>query len=145
MTNQLDAYTKDNDLKGWQPIIATLHVALIKLDPDYRLVQVKEKFGTLRIYFDTETDSYKDMEGLVDKAETDSGKVCEWCGKEADQMREHGGWWKTLCVECHKKREAGFRPWYEICECGEPSWRHDLKYSQSECKEFRGTGKISDD
>ncbi len=38
--------------KGWYPLIGALDKELSALCPDYELHQVKEKFGTLRYYFD---------------------------------------------------------------------------------------------
>jgi hypothetical protein len=38
--------------EGWMPIILDLNEKLTKLDPEYRIMQIKEKFGTLRYYFD---------------------------------------------------------------------------------------------
>ena len=54
--------------------------------------QVKEKFGTLRFYYDG-GDDY--VSGLVSMAETMSGCTCEVCG--APGQRVGGGWVRTLC------------------------------------------------
>ncbi len=35
---------------GWYPILARLNKRLEEFDPDYQVLQIKEKFGTLRIY-----------------------------------------------------------------------------------------------
>lgn len=36
--------------QGWRSILERLHDRLLAIDPDYRLHQVKEKMGILRIY-----------------------------------------------------------------------------------------------
>lgn len=54
--------------------------------------QIKEKFGTLRIYF-SGGDDY--VEGLVSMAEAISGKTCEVCGNKGKSSS--GGWITTLC------------------------------------------------
>lgn len=54
--------------------------------------QVKEKFGTLRFYYQG-GDDY--ISGLVTMAETMSGHTCEVCG--APGQRTGGGWIRTLC------------------------------------------------
>lgn len=36
--------------KGWHSIIDQLHEDILKLDPNYVIQQIKEKFGTLRYY-----------------------------------------------------------------------------------------------
>jgi len=69
------------------------------LENDYYIaVQVKEKFGGLRFYLSATTD---EMDALVDKAEEDSFKICEVCGKPGEPRG--GGWISTLCDE-HKKK-----------------------------------------
>lgn len=50
MTGQLDDVS-DEVGAGWHPLIAQLHIDLLALDSDYRVSQVKEKFGELRVYF----------------------------------------------------------------------------------------------
>ena len=42
--------------EGWYDILDKLDIKLSYLDPDYSIAQVKEKFGTLRFYFDTKED-----------------------------------------------------------------------------------------
>lgn len=41
--------------EAWFPIIEKLNRDLLNLDPDYRVFQVKEKFGDLRYYYETGT------------------------------------------------------------------------------------------
>lgn len=41
--------------EAWVPIIERLNRDLLNMDPDYRVIQVKEKFGELRYYFDSRT------------------------------------------------------------------------------------------
>ena len=58
--------------------------------------QVKEKFGTLRFYYDGGNDM---TEGMVWFAEAMSAVTCELCGQPGT-LRE-GGWWRTLCDPCN--------------------------------------------
>lgn len=65
------------------------------LNSRLEIVQVKEKFGGLRIYTSVGTEEqYK----VIQEAERKSEETCENCGKEGTQTR--GGWVKTLCPEC---------------------------------------------
>ncbi len=41
---------------GWFPLIARLHTDLLELDPNYVVLQIKEKFAGLRYYAGTSTD-----------------------------------------------------------------------------------------
>lgn len=80
---------------GWFDLIYKLSEDLLKVCPGCQASQVKEKFGGLRFYVD-----YCNEEGhkLIDKAEKDSYKICEICGKPG-KPREDLGWVKTLCLE----------------------------------------------
>lgn len=66
-----------------------------------RASQVKEKFGTMRFYMTFGTD---EMMKITDEAEAKSATVCEECGV-AGELRQ-GGWWRTLCDDCHKERKS---------------------------------------
>lgn len=63
--------------------------------------QCKEKFGTLRFYYEG-GDEY--IKGLVSMAESLSEVTCEVCGNPG--KRRAGGWIKTLCDHHHEEREA---------------------------------------
>jgi hypothetical protein len=108
---------------GWDWILHNIHRKLKALDPDYAIAQVKEKFGTLRFYFDS---NHPDkvikeiMEDIVYRAETQSEYTCETCGncrlgvpshKELDlsvRLHSNGGHVKTLCTPCALKQ--GYTP-----------------------------------
>ena len=61
--------------------------------------QIKEKFGTLRIYCDN-VHAY--AEGVFDMAESLSGKTCERCGARGKQTGSR--WIITLCNSCEEKK-----------------------------------------
>lgn len=87
--------------EGWHPLIKYLNLCLFNIDNDYNIVQVKEKFGGLRFYFETSKD-YKreEMVTLVNFVEGLSYRICETCGKEGTQTGKY--WVKTTCKE-HEK------------------------------------------
>jgi len=62
-------------------------------------VQVKEKFGTLRFYYNGGDDF---INGLERMAESMSAVTCEECGNPGTITK--GGWIRTLC-ETHKKEK----------------------------------------
>lgn len=91
---------------GWVQLVDELHEDLIKICPDYKIVQVKEKFAGLRYYvelprdIDHETaDSFRER---VSTAERRSYTICDVCGSPGE-VRE-GGWISTLCDEHNKGR-----------------------------------------
>jgi hypothetical protein len=61
------------------------------------VTQVKEKFGTLRMYHYCDNDpGYAD--GYMSAIESLSGKICEDCGKPGTTGGR--GWIRTMCEEC---------------------------------------------
>jgi hypothetical protein len=67
------------------------------------LVQVKEKYGTLRLYWDGEpgiTRRKADaIQHALDKLESKSGALCEQCGAPGRLIVSKGGWYRTACPE----------------------------------------------
>jgi len=55
-------------------------------------VQIKEKFGTLRFYYDGGDEA---VDGMVRMAESMSAVTCETCGSPG--VQRGGGWIRTLC------------------------------------------------
>jgi hypothetical protein len=68
--------------ESWTSIIEEIHNKLVGLDPKYRTIQIKQKFGGLRFYFSTENyDHAQEMQDFVDQKESQSYKICIDCGK----------------------------------------------------------------
>jgi len=124
---------------GWYPLIRDLCQEITNRYADYGIsiedidlivLQVKEKFATLRFYYsfkgvscelqaidflagsslrfephkDEDNDSTKklrhDISKIVRSYEKKSGSVCEVCGKEGT-IRRDMPWKRTLCDECY--------------------------------------------
>ena len=83
---------------GWFPILEKLFEDIQKLNPpeEFEIIQVKEKFGGLRVYANYSSD---EIEKLIDEACEKASKTCEVCGKEA-VLCTNKGWLKTVCPEC---------------------------------------------
>lgn len=64
------------------------------------VAQIKEKFGTLRLYFDN-VDQY--TQGVIDLAEAMSAEICEVCGERGKCVG--GRWVQTLCQECNQLKQ----------------------------------------
>jgi hypothetical protein len=91
---------------GWNKIIYACHAELMAIDPLYKPLQIKEKFGGLRYYFSTKlTDKIliKKMHEVASKYENLSFSICEKCGKKpAQKFQKRNGWIKTYCDK-HKE------------------------------------------
>lgn len=85
--------------KGWYPLIIELLDKLQAIeDRDQKgleVLEVKEKFGTLRVYTSYATDEIFD---LINKYEKKSETTCEVCGKDGTLYSDHGRL-KTRCEE----------------------------------------------
>jgi hypothetical protein len=88
--------------KGWWPMLEQLcgtiqsHIDWKQKQgqecPQVVVEQIKEKFGTLRFYYQG-GDDY--IHGAVALAENLTGHLCEECGSTG--TRRSGGWIRTLC------------------------------------------------
>ena len=62
---------------------------------DYRIVQIKEKYGQLRWYADWTNDA---VEAVIDKYTALSEQTCIRCGKPATKVST--GWISPFCDDC---------------------------------------------
>jgi len=72
--------------------------------PQVVAVQIKEKFGGLRFYYDGGDDH---ISGMVRMAESWADRTCEECGGPGYARR--GGWIKTLCDHHEEIRQEHYR------------------------------------
>lgn len=72
-----------------------------EIPPFFYVVQVKEKYGSLRFYV---TSAPEKVHTMIREAELKSYYICEQCGKEGKQFyRDKLGWIQTLCDTCLDK------------------------------------------
>lgn len=99
-------------LDGWNSIIfhalKKFECLERKENVQIHVSDIKEKYGTLRIYASVDaTDSdnadkvFENVEQIIDKAEQESEFTCMYCG-QLGTLRE-GNWLLTLCDECYEK------------------------------------------
>jgi hypothetical protein len=87
---------------GWHRLISTACWLIDRhASSDFRWCQIKEKFGTLRMYSEGEKSEY--VSGVVAMAESMSAYTCEECGDRGS--RRAGGWVRTLCERCHENEQ----------------------------------------
>lgn len=68
---------------------------------ELKVVQVKEKFGTLRFYTQGSTD---EMWRRIQESEKMSSETCEICGKPGKILND--GWVSVRCNKCRKKKDG---------------------------------------
>jgi hypothetical protein len=109
----------ENGHAGWQPLLRELDTALKERWPNYQILQVKEKFGTLRFYAKpgVELPDFPDSDegvathnewynnnvypfyDLIHQYEDKSASICELCGQPGN-VGDNGYWWATRCDSC---------------------------------------------
>lgn len=94
--------------RGWHSILMRAHAELVTVLPNYQVEQVKEKYGTLRLYLGVYFDPVTGELGIareigarvgaiVQAAEEESSRTCEVCGEPGSMTGE--AWLKTLCPD----------------------------------------------
>ena len=83
---------------GWWAILDQFVPQILAVAPDAE-IEVKEKFGRLRVWAGSETVDQTAFYEIMDAAETASAKTCECCG-EPGQLRTKRRWMQTLCDRC---------------------------------------------
>lgn len=90
---------------GWRDLLEralarfTLTLRAEPPEADIGIVQIKEKYGTLRLYYDCSSVSERALaaiEEVVDLAEARSACTCEHCGNEGE-LHVRGDWYATCC------------------------------------------------
>jgi hypothetical protein len=93
---------------GWLGLLRGLHIELITIDPGYETVQVKEKFGCLRVYANVSDPGCQEaVWAALGRYEALSAAVCENCGQPGECRSDPpGAWIKTLCGACRLERNG---------------------------------------
>ena len=79
-------------------------IRINKID-EFRIVQIKEKFGELRFYTNWTTD---EIEAIINKYTKLSRKTCINCGKPATVITT--GWISPFCNDCVKDINDNYEP-----------------------------------
>ena len=88
---------------GWYGILKKMSEKLSAIG-GVSVSQVKEKYGTLRVYADHDgTPIETDFWAVIDEAEKASEYVCEQCASPGTLTGTN--WYKTLCDVCAGEKE----------------------------------------
>lgn len=89
--------------EGWYPLLEDMLSKMDKLEDKPNIVQIKEKFGGLRVYYDCDGEC-SPIEQLVNEAEKIADNTCESCGASPAKNRpSKTGWLRTICEPCNTK------------------------------------------
>jgi hypothetical protein len=94
----------DDDLvarlpRGWHDIARLLHQRLLELDPDYRLYELRERFGLLHVHARFAAEHNEWCRTFLGRAAGRSARTCQVCG-DAARVRDERRLIKTLCERC---------------------------------------------
>lgn len=86
--------------EGWYGLIDRMHEGLCAIDRNYRICQIKEKWGTLRVHLDGLLDydnqTWDRLSEVIEAACAESAITCELCG-EPGTARLVRTYVRTLC------------------------------------------------
>jgi hypothetical protein len=89
--------------QGWYKLVLDCHNEIVRIDPEYRIHQIKEKFGSLRYYFELSESYWQipkdqriDLTPVIAKYEAISKETCEATGRPGVLMKSPTGYLKTL-------------------------------------------------
>lgn len=94
--------------KGWKPLIRELCFQLVELDSGVVFVQIKEKFGGLRIYYRFAQMStgqeptewqIQEADRLIEETVRKADESCETCGKPGSLRKTKREWLYRSCDE----------------------------------------------
>jgi hypothetical protein len=88
---------------GWHDLIDRLLAEITSAldqrpDPEFTLTQVKQKFGTLRVYT-TATEDLR-IQQMISVARAESAVTCERCGVRGATFGTFAWGMQTLCPSC---------------------------------------------
>ena len=93
---------------GWTPLIHRVYNAREALGTPVGIIQVKEKFGGLRIYTEYRHDQ---LDEVIVEVSKESFHICEECGDEGQLLKKNALYF-TACKHHSDGGEPVTKPWY---------------------------------
>lgn len=82
---------------GWYSLAYELCETIVRIRPEARVAQMKEKFAELRVYM---AEHYGPVQTMIDVFEVKSRSTCQGCGGIGEQRSTKSGWVVTTCGKC---------------------------------------------
>lgn len=107
--------------EGWYPLFDALVAELDALPIDICLVQAKEKYALLRVYYTIQDrdDNYRAIiDSILDKYAAMSKHTCLVCGS-AEGVNQHyiNDYLVTICNKCYEKEVKKETGWFTQADC----------------------------
>lgn len=88
--------------EGWRALFDELLINLEKVQPGFKIIDAKQKFGELRVYLKSgSSEAFQ----LIDAATRSSRVTCEQCGQQG-ALRSTNGYVQSLCDEHAKPKSV---------------------------------------
>lgn len=100
---------------GWYELLREMFQKIVNryetagVPVDLEVLQIKEKFAELRVYYSfkqgnnqADQELRDDIDKIIETYENKSNTICENCGAEGE-LRKEGYRMKTLCAQCYDK------------------------------------------
>ena len=101
------SYTAWGSSEGWDKAFGKMFmeelgeaIAEAGLKDRYRILQMKSKYGGIRLYDNGATD---EIHRIINKYSYISENICECCGRPDVPMVNDYGWWTPECYHCYRK------------------------------------------
>lgn len=94
--------------KGWFPLVTKMFDEMIAAGWDKHVVQIKEKFGMLRVYI--AQPNIPEVWAIIYRYEEMSRHICEHCGESGEQVGLRG---ERMRVACPAHALLGPKGWGE--------------------------------
>jgi len=89
---------------GWVELARKMITECEAEEPNWEIIDLKEKFGAIRCYYVNGTQK---IDNIIDKYEQISAKTCCRCGKPATKIST--GWILPWCDECGKDEKKYYK------------------------------------
>jgi hypothetical protein len=87
---------------GWEKIVEKALQEIEEIDPTFRIDQIKEKFGGLRIYVTSPMGLQNEIQKVIRRAESAADETCSLCSVEYEGQADVG-----FSPRCGEHRSTG--------------------------------------
>ena len=88
-------------MKHWKELLDEMYEGFReyteKTGIEVKIIQVKEKFGSLRVYLEEHSNI---LDAIIYRAWVKSTRICGDCGSTEGVELDTRGWWTYRCAEC---------------------------------------------
>ena len=88
---------------GWQKCAKEMIDKCIAIDPSYRIIDLKEKWGEMRVYSECNTTKWEEIDKIERHYQDISATLCCNCGHQATKLSKP--WILPWCDDCGIEEE----------------------------------------